>query len=308
MELHQLRYVVQVAKHLNFSKAADELYLSQPNLSQQISKLETEIGVTLYERKTRSVKLTPAGEVFVRHAEKILAELDNLQLAMQECSGLGAGEIGIGILSAGGQRLISHFPAFQKQYPGVHLRIVESAGSPELIHLLQSGQIDVAYLIQPATHNHDHKLRFDPLIRGSIVLIVDERHRFADRERISFSELAAERFVFPPRALSMHNSILNVCRASGFEPKITCECGPLNTVLDLVAAGLGVAFASSPILDALQLKQVKTIFLDPVIERTVSLATLEDKHHLPVISVFRNFMLDAISRKNELCKTVGRIG
>lgn len=299
VELHQLRYVVQVAKHLHFSKAATELYLSQPNLSHQISKLEREIGVSLYERKTRSVKLTPAGEIFVSHAEKILAELGALQQAMQECGGRSTGDINIGVLSAGGQRLISHFPAFQNQYPGVHLRLVEGAGSPELIHMLQSGQIDIAYLIQPSTNQTDNKIRFDPLIKGSVVLIVGEKHRFAAKKRIAFSELSEERFVFPPRALSMHNIILNACHASGFEPKITCECGPLNTVLDLVAAGIGVAFASSPILDALHLTNVRTIPLEPVIERTVSLAVLEDKHHLPVISVFRNFMIEAISNESQ---------
>ena len=130
-------------------------------------------------------------------------------------------------------------------------------------------------------------------------MIVGEKHRFAAKTRIAFSELSEERFVFPPRALSMHNIILNACHVSGFEPKITCECGPLNTVLDLVAAGIGVAFASSPILDALHLTNVRTIPLEPVIERTVSLAVLEDKHHLPVISVFRNFMIEAISNESQ---------
>ncbi len=298
MELHQLRYVVQVAKHLNFSKAAAELYLTQPNLSHQIAKLETEIGVSLYERKTRSVKLTPAGEIFVSHAQRILAELGALQQAMQGCCGLSSGDLNIGILSAGGQRLISHFPAFQNKFPGVHIRIVEGAGSPELMNLLQSGHIDIAYLIQPSVHQQEGKIHFDPLVKGSIVLIVGEKHRLAGRKRISFSELSEERFVFPPRALSMHTIILNACRASGFEPKITCECGPLNTVLDLVATGLGVAFASSPILDALHLPRVKTIPLEPVIERTVSLAVLEDKHRLPVISGFRNFMIEAIAAES----------
>ena len=133
MELHQLRYAVKVAKHLNFSKAAAELYLSQPNLSHQIAKLETELGVSLYERKTRFVRLTAAGEIFIAHAEKVLSELDALHQAMQGCGDLSSGDLTIGLLSAGGQRIISHLPAFQKKYPGIHIRIVEVAGSPELI-------------------------------------------------------------------------------------------------------------------------------------------------------------------------------
>lgn len=300
MELHQLRYVVQVAKHLNFSKAAAELFLSQPNLSQQIAKLETEIGVSLYERKTRSVKLTSAGEIFVSRAEKILAELGSLQQAMQECGGLSSGEIKLGVLSAGGQRLISHFPSFQKKYPGIHIRIIEAAGSPDLLNLLQTGQIDIAYLIQPSVSQPNKKIHFDKLIKGAVVLIVGEKHRFAARKRISLSEASEERFVFPPRALSMHDIALNACRKSGFEPKVACECGHLNTVLDLVAAGLGIAFASSPILDALQLPHVRTLTLDPVIERTGSLAVLENQHQLPAIAAFRRFMIESIPAENGL--------
>ena len=295
MELHQLRYAVKVAKHLNFSKAAAELYLSQPNLSHQIAKLETELGVSLYERKTRFVRLTAAGEIFIAHAEKVLSELDALHQAMQGCGVLSSGDLTIGLLSAGGQRIISHLPAFQKKYPGIHIRIVEVAGSPELMSLLQAGQIDVAYLIQPSTNQQDKKIRFDPLIHGVLSLIVTNKHRFANRKRLAFSELSAESFVFPPRALSMHTLILNACRAGGFEPKITCECGPLNTVLDLVTAGVGVAFASSPILNVLHLPHVKTIPLDPAIERTAGLAALEDKHQTPAVSAFRSFMIEAIS-------------
>jgi len=300
MELHQLHYVLQVAKHLNFSRAAAGFCVTQPNLSRQILKLEAELGVSLFERKTRSVKLTIAGIDFVARAEMILSELEALHEAMQEYGTLASGDIRIGILSAGGQKVITQIPAFQKKHPSIHIHIIEGGGSPDLLKSLQEGKIDIAYLIQPDDTTQHKRIQFYPLITGSVVLITCANHRFVSQKQIALAEAANENFIFPPRSHSIYNVALNACRASGFEPNITCECGHFNTIIDLVKTGLGISFASSPIVDSLQLPTIRVIPFVPFIERTVCLATWEDKHQQPVISVFRDFMINAINCENRM--------
>lgn len=292
MELHQLRYTVQVAKHLNFTKAANELCITQPTLSHQISRLENEIGVVLFHRKTRSVKATPVGETFVLHAKKILDELETLQNVIEDYKSFNTGTIRIGILSTPiVPELTNHILAFRKAYPGIHLQIIEAAGSFDLIKLLQDGHIDIAYLIPLDYKEQSEKIYYYPLIKGTVVLITNKNHRFVNRKKFSLLEAAEESFILPPKSHSIYNIVFKACHASGFEPKIACECSQLNTVFNLVANGIGISFASSQIIKFSLPANLKVIQLEPPIERTVCLSVSKDLYQSPIISVFLKFML-----------------
>lgn len=297
MELQQLRYVIHVAQHLNFSKAAAELFVTQPNLSHQILKLETEIGVSLFERKTRSVKLTPAGEKFIIGAKKILTELDMLSQSMHEYGALNTGEIRIGTLPfSGNLGLTPYIPDFQKSYPGIHIRIMEVAGSKELIKLLLAGSIDVACVIPQPDKEYELPIKFYPLFKGRVVLITNLAHCFAERKHIHLAEAEKELFILPPITHSMRDVALNACRECGFEPKTACECGQINTMFNLVAKGFGISFISSQFVEHSTPSDIKIVTFEPHIERTIYLAIREDKHRSPVIAAFRDFMLKAIQK------------
>lgn len=302
MELQQLRYAILVAKHLNFSKAAAELFVTQPNLSHQILKLETEIGVSLFERKTRSVKLTPAGEKFVSGAKKILTELETLSQSMHEYKALITGDIRIGTLPFTGNLGFTPFiPDFQKIYPGVHIKIIEVAGSNELIKLLLAGNIDVACVIPQPDKDSDMQIKFYPLFKGNVVLITNPAHRFVQKKQISLAEAAEELFILPPPLThSIRDVVLNACRDCGFEPKISCECGHLNTLFNLVANGFGISFVSTQFIESSVPSDIRVVPFEPFIERTIYLAVREDKHQSPVIAVFRDFMLKMITKKLSL--------
>lgn len=296
MEFHQLRYVIQVAQHLNFSKAAIELCITQPNLSHQILKLENEIGVTLFERKTRSVKPTPAGEKFVEHAKKVLAEIDTLSLVMQEFRSASIGTIILGILPAiGDHGLTTHIPEFQNSYPGIQIRIIEADGSYDLIKMLLAGTIDVGYLIPPHDKDYGDQIHFLPIAKGKIVLITSKKHRFTKKKHIILSDASEEGFILPPLTHSMHKAALAACRSSGFEPRIACECGQLNTLFSLVARGLGIGFISSQFVESSSLPDVSVITFEPLIERTGCIAIPKEKRQLPVISLFCDFILNSLS-------------
>ena len=298
MELQQLRYAIQVARHLNFSKAAAELFVTQPNLSHQILKLETELGVSLFERKTRSVKLTPAGEKFVASAKKILTELEMLSQSMHEYGALNAGEIRIGTLPfSGNMGLTPYIPDFQKTYPGIQIKIMEVAGSNELLKLLTAGNIDVACVIPQSDKDVGLPVKLYPLSQGSVVLITHLAHRFAQEKQVALSDAAEELFILPPVTHSMRDIALSTCRKCGFEPRTACECSQLNTLFNLVAKGFGISFISSQSVEFSTPPDIKLVPFEPHIERTIYLAIREDMTRLPLIAAFRDFMLNSIPQK-----------
>ncbi|WP_312337683.1 LysR family transcriptional regulator [Anaerospora hongkongensis] len=296
MELHQLRYVIQVAKYKHFSKAANDLCITQPTLSQQIVKLEGEIGIKLFDRKSRSVKLTTAGEEFIIYAKRALAEIDRLRQIMQEHTSLEKGHIKIGALPIiGNLRLTGLIASFQKSYPGIHIHLVE-AGSGDLIKLLQTGDIDVAFLIPPPDDIPNFPVRFYPLIEGRVVLIAGKGHPLASKEAISLTDVAGENFIFPPRSHSLYDIALNSCRANGFEPNIVCECSQLETMFGLAVDGFGIAFATSQVAaTSSRSSDMAVLAFEPLIKRTTCLALLNDTRHLPAVIAFKDFVLNSIN-------------
>ena len=122
MEIRQLQYALQIAEERNFSRAAEKLHIAQPSLSQQLSKLEKEIGVLLFQRTTNSVDMTYAGEVFMERAQKILDSLEQLKKEMADISQTRTGKVTIGTMPITGSHLLPHvLPLFHKKYPDIEL-------------------------------------------------------------------------------------------------------------------------------------------------------------------------------------------
>ncbi len=297
MELHQLMYVIQVAKHRHFSKAATELCITQPTLSNQIIKLEEEIGVRLFDRRTRSVKTTSAGEEFVVYAKKIIGDIDRLRQAMQDHTSLNKGQIKIGSVPTTAQLgLTNNISLFQNCYPGIHIHITE-AGSRHLINLLQTCEIDIAFLIPPLDCDTSLPIKFHPLINGEVVLITSKYHPLANKKIVKLSEVSQEKFVFLPRNWSIHEVALKACRSSGFEPNIACECSQLETMFSLVSSGFGIGFSTSQV--AATRPDIAIVPFKPSIQRITCLALLEDSYNTSAIIAFRDFILDAFGNNSD---------
>lgn len=149
MEIHQLHYVLKVAEHLHFSKAANHLGITQPSLSQQIDKLEKELGVRLFERQTRSVKVTADGEAFIIHAKRVLSELDQLSGTMKSLARSRKARLRIGsfVPNMGPCNLAALFQQFQEVFPYISIHLTEKSGSHELYKPLRSGLLDGAFLV-----------------------------------------------------------------------------------------------------------------------------------------------------------------
>src|SRR5919206_2384511 len=152
MEMHQLAYFESVSRHLHFTRAAEELNVAQPSVSQQIRKLEDELGTPLFHRMKRRVALTEAGTLFLRHTRAVLQQLEEARVEVQELSGLRKGSLAVGAPPSVGTHLLPKaLAAFSQSHPGITLAFRE-AGSRTLLKLLEEGELDLAVVIQPIRH------------------------------------------------------------------------------------------------------------------------------------------------------------
>ena len=190
--MHQLRYAVAVARTGNFSRAAEQCHVAQPSLSQQIQKLEEELGERLFDRLKREVKLTPAGEVFLRRAVRILEEADAAKREAKDATALLRGTITIGVLPTIAPYLLpGAITAFAEQYPGVEI-VVQEDTTAGLLKLALAYEIDLALASRPIK---DDRMELRDLFTEELVLALPSNHPLARRRTVKVSDLDGERLV-----------------------------------------------------------------------------------------------------------------
>lgn len=274
MELNQLRYFEAVARHRHFTRAAEELSVAQPSVSQQIAKLEAELGTPLFHRMKRQVVLTPAGEVFLPRARRLLAELEEARAEVQELTGLQKGTLAIGATPSVSTHLLPPVLAvFQRRHPGIRL-VIHEAGSRLLVQALENGELDFAVVILPV---RQPVLETAPLLEEELVLAVPEGHPLARREALELRELRDVPFVMFREGYDLRDATLAASRRLGFEPLIAVEGGEMDSVLRLVAAGLGVAVVPEMVIDPWA-GLVGVRIAQPRLSRTIGLARRRDRY------------------------------
>lgn len=239
MELRHLRYFVAVAEELNFGRAAGRLRISQPPLSQQIRKLEDELGVELFYRTKRRVELTEAGGLFLAEARKTLRQAEE---AARVARRSGRGELGalsIGFVGSAAYGVLPELlRGFREEYPGVRLEL-QTMTTLEQVGALENGDIGLGVLRPPV----DGDLEILPVSREPLVAVLPEGHALAIRETVPLAALAGEDFVLWPRrsGSAVYDRILGLCAEAGFSPRVTQESEEHQVIAGLVAAGLGVS-------------------------------------------------------------------
>ncbi len=236
MELYQLQYFLEAARQKNFTRAAAKLHLAQAALSEQIRKLENEVGAPLFQRGRRESVLTAAGETLAVHAEALLQQAEAARRAVQELIGLRGGRLVIGTIpSVSAGLLPAPIARFRQRYPQVELVLAEGT-SETVADWVEAGRVELGIVQSPTTEG---LFAERILMTERFLLLLPNDHPLAGRREADLKALAAEPFVFfKGRA---RESALAACRAAGFEPRMACESGELETVRALVAAGLGVA-------------------------------------------------------------------
>ena len=240
MEIFQLRYFAAAARIGNFSRAAEACYISQPSLSLQIARLETEVGTALFIRQGRTVILTDAGRTLAEYAERILLLEAEGRRAVREIVGLERGRLTIWTLPTPSQHLLPQYLVrFRAQYPQIDISVHESVPARTIAEAVVSGQADLGFIHLPCS---TLGISLREILTEELVLVVPENHALAQNKQTpSLSELSEELFVWAPEGDTPEHPLYAACLSAGFTPKIACVSGSASGMQALVSAGLGIA-------------------------------------------------------------------
>ena len=298
MEISQLRAVLTIAKTHSFSRAAQELYLSQSTLSLQVAKLEKELGVTLFYRTTRTVHLTEAGEEFVKSAGDILRNIRLLSENMSAYGGLMRGTLTIGAISTLKAIHFSEMLAsFYSLYPSLNIDLQEG-GSVSLIEMLRSRRISQAFVaVGDPSQYPDLHLTY--LGRDEYHLAVSRLHRLAKRKSIALRDLEKENLITHQAEHSISGILENAFHAVGIEPNIICRSSIPTISFSLIEAGIGVGFFPAELFSRMPSSDVAELPLEPPLYKNIYLATLAENEFSVLDKTFTDFVNQWYQEKSE---------
>jgi LysR family transcriptional regulator, hydrogen peroxide-inducible genes activator len=272
VNLRDLHYLVAVGEHRHFGRAAEACFVSQPTLSTQLRKLETELGVELVERSPRHIALTDAGRLIAERASVVLGEVDNIREIARRTRDPQTSSLRIGIFPTLAPYLLPHVvPLVRERLPRLELLLVEEK-TEEVLHRLREGKLDVGVLALPVSDDHLHE---EPLFEEEFVLAVPAGHHLAaTTERASLSLLAGESLLLLEDGHCLRDQALSVCQMTGATERVGFRATSLETLRQMVAAGVGVTLLPElavrpPVPPSEHIRLVR--FADPVPTRRIAM-------------------------------------
>jgi DNA-binding transcriptional LysR family regulator len=243
MELRQLEYFVAVAEEANFTRAAQRVRISQSGVSAQIRQLERELGVALFDRSARAVRLTPAGSEVLHHARAALGAASAARFAAVEMAGVVRGRLTVGmVIGCTVSPLFEALAEFHADHPGVDVSLVEG-NSDRLIEQLRDGSIDAALVGLAGSPPAD--LGSVVVVREGLCAIAAPEHPFGARRRVTLRELAREQLVCMPAGTGIRTVLDGACAAAGLRPKVALVASAADAIAELAARGVGVGVLSA---------------------------------------------------------------
>src|ERR1700721_1052855 len=246
MEVHQLRYVCAIADTGNFSRAAERCKVAQPSLSQQVQKLEEDLGVKLFDRLGRSIRLTEAGRAFIPRARAILHQMETARSSAADQNTDLRGSVAVGVIPTVAPYLMPRYTArFAKKYPDAKLRIVEETTSV-LVEGLRDLSIDVAILALPLRHKD---LELFPIRTEPLFAALSRRHPRASAKSLALKDLRGESFVMLRDGHCFRDLSIGASTHPRIAPTIAFKTGQFSSLLGMVAAGVGVSLIPEMAID-----------------------------------------------------------
>ncbi|MFJ2742813.1 LysR family transcriptional regulator [Streptomyces sp. NPDC087440] len=274
MQFQQLRYFVAVAESRHFTRAAEELHVAQPSLSQQIRSLERELGADLFTRARGNIALTDAGEALLPLARRILADTDTARREVQELAQLRRGRVRLGATPSLCTGLLPDvLRTFHDAHPGIQL-LVEEGGSHDLVRELARGALDLALVVLPLP-TPSPALTTIELLHEDLVVVSSPTER-GPRRPVRIADLRDTPMVMFRHGYDLRELTVAACRSAGFEPTFTVEGGELDAVLGFVRAGLGVAVVPRMVAERAGTGLRVTELARPGLRRTIALAHRSD--------------------------------
>jgi LysR family transcriptional regulator, hydrogen peroxide-inducible genes activator len=240
MELHQLRYFCAIAETGSFSRAAQQSHVSQPSLSQQILKLENELGARLFDRLGRTVRLTELGSAFLPRARAVLRDVEAARSDVVERKTAVSGPLRIGVIpTIGPYFLPSVLVSFSRKYSQARVSIVEEI-TPLLLERLRAGTMDLAIVALPL-RVRNHEFESFPLAAEKLYAVLARRHPLAKRRTVSLGELRNDPFLLLRDGHCFREAAVAACNRARLDPNIVFESGQFSSILSMVGAGLGIS-------------------------------------------------------------------
>jgi LysR family hydrogen peroxide-inducible transcriptional activator len=277
MELHQLRYLLAVARTGNFSRAAEQCRVSQPSLSQQIAKLEAELGERLFSRLKRRAVLTAAGEALLPRATRILAEVDAAHRDVADAAEEVRGKVSVGVLPTIAPYLLPRVLALTaRECPAMEVRLHE-ATTAQLLASAATCEIDLAIMSLPID---DDRFIREPLFDEELLLAVPPKHPLTKKKRIHVSDLESERFILLEEGHCLGEQSLSFCHRHDLHPRVAFRSAQLETIQVLVAGGLGISLIPKLAIPAQ--RRGRPVYLpmaEPRPKRTIGVLWRKEHHH-----------------------------
>jgi LysR family transcriptional regulator, hydrogen peroxide-inducible genes activator len=295
MEIHQLRYFVAVADEGSFSRAAAKVRVAQPSLSQQIRKLEAEVGQPLFDRLPRSVVLTEAGRCLIDYARQILASIGDARRCVDELKGEVSGALAVGAIPTIAPYVLPELVVtFLKHYPQVTLEIVEDV-TDGITRRIEAGELDVALA---STCQPNPSLRRESLATEPLLALVPEEHPLAKRHLVEFDDLKSQRFLLLHEMHCLSQQVNHLLESRRLRPEIALAGSQLSTIANMVAASIGIS-----IVPQMMVKHhatpgcVSLPFAPPVPERELNFLSNPRRFQSKAAAAFRREAAAALSAK-----------
>jgi DNA-binding transcriptional LysR family regulator len=290
MDIRQLTFFVEIARHRNFTKAAESLNVVQPAVSMAIQKLEDELELVLFNRQNRRVSLTAEGEVFLEHAERILADLRAATMAMADLKGLGTGEVRLGIPP---MMSTYFFPAiideFAQKYPQLHLT-VSGEGAASIQKMISEGRLDMGVI---AGGHIPDTLEVRHILREEVVVCVPAGHRFLTERSVRAADFAAEPLIMFKEGYYQREMLLEIFKElPGIRTNIVFETNLFSLVKSLVKRGLGVSTLLRMVAEDDQ--DLCAVSFDPPLYLDLMLAWKRGGYLSRANQAFVDFLMEAI--------------
>jgi LysR family hydrogen peroxide-inducible transcriptional activator len=273
MEFNQLRYVCAIVDTGSFSRAAERCHVAQPSLSQQILKLEEDLGAKLFDRLGRSVRLTEAGRAFLPHARSILHQMESARTGVEDKRTDVRGSVAAGVIPTIAPYLMPRYvAAFARKYPDAKLRLVEET-TPVLVESLRNLSIDLAILALPLRHK---EFELFPLRTEPLFAVLPKDHPRAGAKSIALKDLRGETFVMLRDGHCFRDLSIAACARARITPRIAFESGQFSSLLGMVAAGVGVSLVPEMAVD----RNIPCRYIrlsDPRATRTIVAAVLRGR-------------------------------
>jgi LysR family transcriptional regulator, transcription activator of glutamate synthase operon len=290
MELRQIQYFMEVAKREHVTDAAVALHVAQSAVSRQIVNLEAELGVDLFIREGRNVKLTPIGRVFLDHMEQAMKVIDNAKREVEEFLDPKKGIVRIGFPSSlAPYTLPTVISAFRENYPEVQFQLKQGSYHDLTDHVVK-GEIDMA-LLGPLPKSE--KVEGHILFTENIVALLPKDHVLAKEKGLKLSQLQSDSFILFPKGYILRDIIVNACQQIGFSPKVSFEGEDIDSIKGLVSAGLGVTLIPEiTLVDSLPRATVMIPVIEPKVTRAVGVIVPRDRQLTPTERIFYQFLKD----------------